>query len=74
MPNAILIKLLRNFIEVALWHRCSPVNLLHIFRTPFPGNTRRVRYIPLEIFSRICQKTPPNQRKLIHVQSDPLEN
>ena len=35
---------------------------------------RRVRYIPLEIFSRICQKTPPNQRKLIHVQSDPLEN
>ena len=24
-----------NFIEIALPHGCSPVNLLHIFRTPF---------------------------------------
>ena len=24
------------FIEIAFWHECSPVNLLHIFRTPFP--------------------------------------
>ena len=29
------IKLLCNFIEIALRHGCSPVNLLHIFRTPF---------------------------------------
>ena len=29
----------RNFIEIALWHECSPVNLLHIFRAPFPKNT-----------------------------------
>ena len=28
-----------NFIEVTLQHGCSPVNLLHIFRTPFPKNT-----------------------------------
>ena len=28
-----------NFIEIALWHRCSPANLLYIFRTPFPKNT-----------------------------------
>ena len=28
-----------NFIEIALRHECSPVNLLHIFRTPFPKNT-----------------------------------
>ena len=31
-----------NVIEIALRHGCSPVNLLnllHIFRTPFPGNT-----------------------------------
>ena len=27
-----------NFIEITLQHRCSPVNLLHIFRTPFPSN------------------------------------
>ena len=28
-----------NFIEIALQHVCSPVNLLHIFRTPFTKNT-----------------------------------
>ena len=28
-----------NFIEITLWHGCSPVNLLHIFRTPFLKNT-----------------------------------
>ena len=28
-----------NFIEIALRHGCSPVNLLLIFRTPFPRNT-----------------------------------
>ena len=28
-----------NFIEISLRHGCSPVNLLHIFRTPFPKNT-----------------------------------
>ena len=28
-----------NFIEITLWHGCSPVNLLHIFRTLFPENT-----------------------------------
>ena len=27
-----------NFTEIALWHGCSPVNLLHILRTPFPKN------------------------------------
>ena len=37
--SAISIKLLYNFIGVALRHACSPVNLLHIFRTPFPWNT-----------------------------------
>ena len=28
-----------NFVEITLLHRCSPVNLLHIFRTTFPENT-----------------------------------
>ena len=32
-------KLLCNFIEIALQHGCSPVNLLHIFGTPFLKNT-----------------------------------
>ena len=31
-------KLLCNVIEITLQHGCSPVNLLHISRTPFPWN------------------------------------
>ena len=37
--NVISIKLLYNFIEIALRHGCSPVNLQHILRTPFQKNT-----------------------------------
>ena len=37
--SLISIKFFSNFIEIALRHRCSPVNLLHIFRTPFHKNT-----------------------------------
>ena len=37
--SAISIKLLCNFIEITLQHECSPVNLLYIFRKPFPRNT-----------------------------------
>ena len=37
--SAISIKLQSTFIEIALRHGCSPVNLLNIFRTPFPKNT-----------------------------------
>ena len=32
--SVISIKLLCNFIGITLWHEWSPVNLLHIFRTP----------------------------------------
>ena len=41
MPKRDLNKvaLLCNFIEIALRHGFSPVNLLHIFRTPFLKNT-----------------------------------
>ena len=35
----ILIKMLCNFIGITLSHGCSPVSLLHIFRTPFPKKT-----------------------------------
>ena len=37
--SAVSIKLLCNFIQIALRHWCSPVNLLHIFRTSFNKNT-----------------------------------
>ena len=32
-------KVVSNFIEIALQHGCSPVNLLHIFKKPFLGNS-----------------------------------
>ena len=40
-------KLLSSVIEIALRHGCSPVNWLHIFRTPFLKNTsgRLVLYL-----------------------------
>ena len=38
MPKCDSIKLLFNFIEIALWRGCSPANLLYIFRTPFSKN------------------------------------
>ena len=37
--SGIWTKLLCTFIEITLRHGCSPVNLLHFFRTPFPRNT-----------------------------------
>ena len=36
--SVISIKLQSNFIEITLRRGCSTVNLLHIFRTPFPKN------------------------------------
>ena len=38
--SVVSIKLLCDIIEFALRHRCSPVDLLHIFRTPFPNTSR----------------------------------
>ena len=37
--SVISVKLLCSFIEIALRHGYTTVNLLHIFRTPFPKNT-----------------------------------
>ena len=39
MPKCDFNKCHFNFIEIALRHGCSPVNLLHNFRTPFLKNT-----------------------------------
>ena len=39
--SLISIKLQSKFIEITLRHRCFPVNLLHILRTPFPRNASR---------------------------------
>ena len=37
--SAVSVKFQCKFIEIMLRHGCSPVNLLHIFRTPFSNNT-----------------------------------
>ena len=37
--SAVSVTLRCNFIEIILRHGCCPVNLLHIFRTPFFKNT-----------------------------------
>ena len=39
--SVISIKLLCTFIDIRLRLGCSPINLLYIFRTPFPQNTYR---------------------------------
>ena len=38
-PSRGVLKRRSKFIEITTLHRCSPVNLLHIFRTPFLKNT-----------------------------------
>ena len=45
------IKLQSSFIEITLWHECSPVYLLHILRTPFLKNL-----IGLDSFCKILAK------------------
>ena len=39
MPKFDFSKVAKQLIEIILWHGCSTVNLLYIFRTPFPKNT-----------------------------------
>ena len=47
--SVISIKLPRNFIEITLRHGCSPVNLLHIFRTLFSKNTSGWLFLNMHI-------------------------
>ena len=48
--SVISVKLLCNFIEITLRYGCSPVDLLHIFRTPFPKNTSDGLFLIFHIF------------------------
>ena len=38
MPQCDFNKVQSNFIDIAHWHGCSPVDLLQIFRAPFYNN------------------------------------
>ena len=46
-----------NFIEIAIRHGCSPVNLLHIFRIPFPRDTSA--WLLLELFYQALFRNSP---------------
>ena len=37
--------------KITLWHECSSVNLLHIFKTPFPKNTSERLLLIVTCFS-----------------------
>ena len=58
-------------IEITLWHGCSPVNLLHIFRITFPNNTsgglllRDLLTNKLSLFSIARIKSPITRKFLI---------
>ena len=61
--SVISIKLPCNFFEITLQHGCSPVNLLHIFRTLFPKNTSggllitsARPYLKKDLLNRIMKK------------------
>ena len=57
--STILIKLLCNFIEITLRHGCSPVNLLHIFRTPFPRNSSGWLLLVLQLSPHLLTLAAP---------------
>ena len=70
-----------NFIENTLRCGCSPINLLHIFRTSFYKNTYEGMFlefvVPLNFFSTVmpcvlwkkCFKTSPNYKFIISTKA-----
>ena len=51
--RAILIKLQSNSIEIILWHGCSLVDLMHIFRIPFFKNTSGRLLLEISFFWKV---------------------
>ena len=55
--SVILIKLLLcNFINIALWHGCFPVNFLHTFRTLFLKNIYGEQFLGCKQPDQPCEK------------------
>ena len=81
--SVISIKLFCSFIEIALRLKCSPVNLPHYFRTPFPKNTSEGLLLSywqkviqsLQIsMDRLCRLTASLQNQKYKIQSNVFEN
>ena len=54
--SVISIQLQGNFIEIALRHGCTAVNLLHFFRTPFLKNTSGRLLLKMDLLQKeFCQ-------------------
>ena len=66
------LKLQSNFIEITLRHGCSPVNLLHIFRTPLPMNTSG--WLLLKVLSSVNSIYLENKNSPSLVQSSSFIN
>ena len=68
--EVILIKLPSNFIKITFQHGCSPVILLHVFRTPFPKNTSRWLLLYQASISRsnLCKVFQSKYKLTYHTQ------
>ena len=66
--SVISVKLLYNFIQIALQHGCSPVNLLHIFKTHFLKNTSGRLFLE---HTQFCQDSHTLQYIRLHRAHSP---
>ena len=72
--SVISIKLQSNFFEIALRHGCSPVNLLHIFRTPFLINTLGWLLLTLLIEAFLVEMNLHNKKWLLLCSYNPKKS
>ena len=65
MQKGASINLLCNFTENALWHRCSPLNLMHFFRMLFPKNFPKQSIIFLLILRTMLKGKQAVQKDIV---------
>ena len=65
--NVISIRLPSNCIEITLRNGCSPVNLLHVFRTPFLKSTSGRLHLDLNKFKKILNSKKFSQVRHIRL-------
>ena len=51
-------------VLLALWHGCSPENLLHVSRTPFSRNTSRWLLLPVQKRRELYAKHKSHEKEL----------